>query len=423
MTLVLTPDELELSEFVRPGDNIVWGQACAEPQTLTGKLVEQRTGIGHVRVFAGLPVTTTLRPEHADFLEMSSYCGTGNNRRLTKAGVLDIYPGHYSTLPWLLSAGYHRTDVVLVQVAPPNASGKYSLGLAADYLPAAIRGARVVIAEVNDQVPQTSGPSLTDEDIDVAVHTSRQPAQHPPAAITPEADRIGRLIAELIDDGATLQLGIGAVPEAVLNHLTDHRDLGIHSGTIGDGIVDLIERGIVTGARKSVDPGISVAGFLMGTRRLFDHVNRNPSFALQDTRYTHDNRVLAAHHKFVAVNSAIEVDLTGQVNAEVAGGAYVGAVGGGADFLRGASRSPMGLPIVALPSTARGTSRIVPALSGPVSTSRADVGLVVTEYGVADLRGCTLDERRRRLTAIAHPDHRDELASAGRAHADSAALR
>lgn len=413
MTVIVAPDELDLSEFVRPGDTVTWGQACGEPQTLTEVLVAQRASIGTFRVFVGLPATATLRPEHADLIEFASYCATGSNRALAKAGVLDIYPGHYSTLPWLVTQGPYKADVVLVQVAPPDENGRYSLGLADEMISSAIRAARLVIAEVNDRVPQTPGPgALTAADIDVAVHSSREPAQLAPAVPTAESDRIGELIAERIEDGATLQMGIGAVPEAVLSHLRGHRDLGVHSGTVGDGIVELVERGVITGARKTLDPGISVAGFLMGTRTLFDHVHRNPAFALRETAYTHAPQVLARQQRLVAINSAIEVDLTGQVNAEVAGGTYVGAVGGGADFLRGAARSPGGLPIIALPSTTRGVSRIVPALSGPVSTSRADVGLVVSEFGVADLRGCTLAERCRRLIAIAHPDHRDMLNTA-----------
>lgn len=413
MAALIDAARLELSEYIRPGDTVTWGQACGEPQTLVEALVEQRAEIGKFRAFVGLPATDTLKPEHADVIEFVSYCGTGNNRRLMKSGVLDIYPGHYSSLPWLVSDGPFGADVVLVQVAPPDESGRYSLGLADEMISAAVRAARVVIAEVNDQVPQTCGPgALTDRDIDVLVHTSRTPAQIESVATTMESERIGALIAERIEDGATLQLGIGAVPDAVLTGLTRHRDLGIHSGAIGDGVVNLVERGVVTGARKSIDKGVTVAGFIMGTPRTFDRLHRNPSFALRETTYTHAANVLAAQHRFVAVNSAIEVDLTGQVNAEVAGGSYVGAVGGGADFLRGAAMSQGGLPIVALPSTARGMSRIVPELSGPVSTSRADGGLVVTEFGVADLRGCTLAERRRRLVEIAHPDHRAALADA-----------
>ncbi len=412
MTVHLRPDELDLSEFVRPGDTVTWGQACAEPQTLTEALVAQRGRIGRFRCFVGIPATATLQPAHADVVDWVSYCGTGNNRTLAKAGVLDIYPGNYSTLPWLLSDGPCRVDVVLVQVAPADEHGRYSLGLGDDFLSSAIRAAHTVIAEVNDQVPVTAGSgAVTDADLDVVVHTSRPPAQLAPAQPTAESDRIAELIAERIEDGATLQFGIGAVPEAVLRRLGGHRDLGVHSGLFNDTAAELVERGVITGARKTLDPGVCVAGLVTGTQSVFDHVHRNPAFSLRDITYTHAPDILAAQHRLVAINSAIEVDLTGQVNAEVAGGTYVGAVGGGADFLRGAARSPGGLPIVALPSTARGASRIVPALSGPVSTARADVGLVVTEYGVADLRGCTLSERRRRLVAIAHPDYRDALAA------------
>jgi acyl-CoA hydrolase len=222
-------------------------------------------------------------------------------------------------------------------------------------------------------------------------------------------------VAGLIEDGATLQFGIGALPESVLGQLAGRRDLGVHSGLLPDGLVDLMEQGVVTGARKSLDRGLAVGGMLLGTRRLLDYAHRNERIALRETEYTHDAGILAATDRLAALNAAVEVDLSGQVNAEVARGRYIGAVGGAGDFLRGAARSRGGLPIVMLPARAGTASRIVAELSGPVSTSRSDAGLVVTEHGVADLRGLTLRQRAERMIAIAAPEDRPALDQAAEA--------
>jgi acyl-CoA hydrolase len=404
---------LDLARFVRQGDLVVWGQACAEPVSLTERLMRQRRAIGGFRCFLGIPASATVRPEHGDEVSFLSYCGSGGNRELYRAGVLDVLPCHYSTLPDLLSSGPLRADVVLVQVSPADERGQYSLGLADDYVSAAIDTARVVIAEVNDQVPRTGGPRrLSDGDLDVIVHTSRAPAEMPARHSDARTDRVAENVASLIEDRATLQFGIGALPEAVLAKLGDRSDLGVHSGLLNDAAAELMEAGVITNAHKSLDRGKSVAGLLMGTRRLFTFADGNPALELRHTRYTHDPGVLAAQDRLVAINSAIEVDLTGQVNAEGIGPTYAGAVGGGADFLRGAARSHGGLPIVALPSTAGEGSRIVARLSGPVSTARADAGFVITEFGIADLRGQPLRQRQVRMLAIAHPDHRPSLEAA-----------
>ncbi|MDY0108109.1 MAG: acetyl-CoA hydrolase/transferase C-terminal domain-containing protein, partial [Giesbergeria sp.] len=274
----------------------------------------------------------------------------------------------------------------------------------------AIGRARVVTGEVHLDVPWTHG-SLHLQASDFALLTA---AQHPPleqsrAAPGPAEQAIARHIAALIEDGATLQLGVGNLPEAVLAALHNHRDLGLHSGAVGDGVVALAEAGVLTHAKKSLDTGVGIGGILMGGDRLRRWAHRNPALQLRGTDYTHNFEVLAASHKLAAINAAIEVDLTGQINAEVAAGVYVGAVGGAIDFLRGAARSKGGLPIVALPATAKGKTRIVAQLAGPVSTPRSDAGLIVTEHGVADLRGQTLSRRVRRLIDIAAPEHREDL--------------
>jgi len=382
---------------VREGDTVLWGQACAEPLGLTAQLLARRAEIGKFRCFLGIPASGTVRPEHADAISFLSYTGSGANRALDRAGVLDVLPCHYSQLPSLIATRTLPVDVVLLLLPPPDRDGGYSMGLAEDYLPAAIDAARVVIAEVSDAVPWTwSARRLTESDVDVVVRTPTAPVElvrEPPG---PVIERIAAHIAELVPDGATIQVGLGALPEAALAALSGHRDLGVHSGLIGDGVATLMESGVITNARKAFDRGSTVGGMLAGSRRLFRLAERNRAVQLRDTGYTHDPDLLAAQHQFVAINSAAEVDLTGQINAEVAGGSYIGAVGGSVDFLRGAARAPGGLPIIAVPS-----DRIVRALSGPVTTARSDAGIIVTEHGIADLRGQPLSVRRQRLTAIA----------------------
>jgi len=399
--------------LVRPGDTLWWGQATAEPLTLTRALVRHRHALaqgGRLRVFVGLGASDTLQPGHADTIDFFGYAAGGPHRCLTEAGVLDILPCHYSQLPGLIRSGVLPADVVLLQVSPPDEQGRHSLGLAQEYLPAAIERARVVIGEINPAIPWTHGGlHLQASDFALLVHAEHPPLDQSRSAPGPVEQAIARHVAALVEDGATLQLGVGNLPEAVLAALHGHRDLGLHSGAVGDGIAGLAEAGVLTNARKSLDTGVGIGGILMGSERLRRWAHRNPALQLRGTGYTHDPEVLAASHKLAAINSAIEVDLTGQINAEVAAGVYVGAVGGAVDFLRGAARSRGGLPIVALPATARGKSRIVAQLNGPVSTPRSDAGLIVTEHGVADLRGQTLSRRVRRLIDIAAPEHREDL--------------
>jgi acyl-CoA hydrolase len=379
---------VDLASVIRRGDGIIWGQACAEPQALVEALVAQRGELGGVSAFLGSSYSGILAPEHADRIRLSAYCGIGRNRALADAGVLEIYPVPYSRLGALIRARQIRADVVMLQVSPPNARGEYSLGLAADYLVPALECARAIIAEVNDQVPWTHTEKvLRKKDFALMVESSRAPAAPPPAKPRDIDEAIARHAAALVPEGAMLEFGIGALPEAVCGALAGHKRLAVHSGTIGDGVADLMEKGIVRQAQSAL---------LIGTPRLFEFARDNTSIRLRSSEYTHDPRVLAGIERFTAVNSAIEVDLTGQVNAEVAGGSYVGAVGGAPDFIRAANQSPGGASIVVLPA-----SRIVERLSGPVATPRSEAGIIVTEKGAADLRGCTLRERERRMAAIA----------------------
>lgn len=405
--------QARLQELVRPGDTFWWGQATAEPLTLTRALTEHRHALaqgGRLRAFVGIGASDTLKPEHADVIDFFGYSAGGPHRKLAQAGVLDIVPSHYSHLPGLIRSGVLPADVVLLQVSPPDEQGRHSLSTVHEYLPAALERARIVIGEVNPDVPWTHGSVyLRAGDFALLVDAEHPPLSQARSAPGPAEQAIASHIAAMVEDGATLQVGVGNLPEAVLAALREHRDLGLHSGAVGDGIAQLAEAGALTNARKSMDAGVGIGGVLMGSEQVRRWAHRNPGFALRGTDYTHNPDVLAASHKLVALNSAIEVDLTGQVNAEVAAGTYMGAVGGAVDFLRGAARSKGGLPIVALPATAKGATRIVAQLSGPVSTPRSDAGLIVTEHGVADLRGQTLSQRVRRMIAIAAPEHRAEL--------------
>jgi acyl-CoA hydrolase len=277
---------------------------------------------------------------------------------------------------------------------------------------AAVAKARVVVAEINEQVPFTCGEVLPAAAIDYAVPVSRPPVEVPPGRIGETDEAIAKHAAAYVGDGSVIQIGVGAVPDAVLRLLRDRRDLGVHSGMLGDGLVDLTEAGVVTNARKPIDRGVSVTGALIGTRRLYGFADRNPQIRMCTTAYTHDAAVLAQLDRLVTINSAIEVDLTGQVNAEQSGPAYLGGTGGQADFARAGARSPGGHALIALPATAKGgtVSRITARLSGPVTTARSDTDVIVTEFGAAELKGQTLAERTRRLIAIAHPDFREDLA-------------
>jgi acyl-CoA hydrolase len=378
---------VDLSSVIRPGDTILWGQACAEPQTLVEALVSQRANLGAVGCFLGSSYSGIVKPEHADHLRLSSYCGIGTNRALAQAGVLDILPVPYSQLASLIRRGAIGADVVMVQVSPPNARGEYSLGLAADYLVPALDVCRAIVAEVNEHVPWThTSRVLTKSDFDLVVESSRQPAM-PPSRAPGELDlAIARNALPFVPHGAVLEFGIGSLPDAMCSVLGRHEGLRVHSGSVGDGVIELAQRRVVS----RIDGAL-----LIGSRRLFEFARDNDRVRLHNSEYTHGAGVLAKQQRFVAINSAVEIDLTGQVNGELADGSYVGAVGGALDFVRAANASPGGVSLMLLPAR-----RIVERLSGPVSTPRSEAGIIVTERGAADLRGCTLRERERRLRAI-----------------------
>jgi acyl-CoA hydrolase len=403
--------ELDLAHVLRRGDRIVIGQACGEPTTLVEALLEQAASIGDLSAFIATSFSGLFTPAATEAIALSSMGAIGALRELAKANRLGIVPCHVSQVGPMIASGLIGCDAAFVQVSPPDVDGNHSLGLISDHVRAAIDTARVVIAEINDRTPFTLGPTLPASRIDCAVLARGPPVEVAPATIGETDLAIAACAAGYIADGAVLQTGVGATPDAILRLLSDRRDLGVHSGMIGDGLVDLIEAGVVTNARKAVDTGVSITGALIGTRRLYDFAHRNPQIRMCAADYTHGAAVLARLDRLVTINSALEVDLTGQVNAEQSGGTYLGGTGGQVDFVRAGARSHGGRAIIALPSTARfgAVSRIVQTLSGPVTTARSDVDVVITEFGAAELKGKALAERTRRLVAIAHPDFRDKL--------------
>jgi acetyl-CoA hydrolase len=409
---------IDLTSHIRAGDAVMWGQAAAEPLVLTRALMQQRDRLGPLDAFIGASWSDCIDPAFADRIQFRSYCGAGYNRRLAQAGLLDILPCPYSQLPALIRSRQLRVDVLLLQLAPANAAGRFSLSAAQDYLLPALDVARVILVEVNDQAPWTFGTrTIAAEDIDLMVRTSRPPLR-PPATRPNELEQaVAARAAAMINDGATLQCGLGSLPAAILMQLTDRRDLGIHTGALVDSMAALAQSGVITNARKSIDPGSSIAGVVMGGSATCNYAHLNPTVQFRPVEYTHSAPVLASIRNFVAINTALEVDLSGQINAEVANGMYVGAVGGAGDFLRGARASEGGLPIVALPSVGgsgkQRFSRIVTQLNGPVSTSRSDAAIIVTEHGVADLRALSMSERRERMLALADPSFRESLEARG----------
>jgi acetyl-CoA hydrolase len=404
-------DALDLASLISPGDCVVWSQACGEPLTLTRRLMAQRHEIGHFDVFLGISLGDTVDPEYADCVNFHSFCATGRNGRLAAAGKLQILPIHYSRLTDVLK---RRVDVLMLQVSE-HPSGGYSLGACCDYVEDLIPEAKLVIAEVNRQCPVTDR-RIAPQQIDVILHSDYEPLSMAAQVQSAANRRIAAHVASMIEDGATLQFGLGATPDCVAGMLMDRKHLGLHTGVFSDAAKVLLECGAIDNSRKPQDVGLSVAGSLLGTSSLLQFADDNRSIAMRPIRETHDIATIARMPAFTAINSALEVDLSGQINTESASGRYVGGIGGAVDFSRAAHASSGGKPIVALTSTGENRdgstfSRIVARLSGPATIGRADAGIIVTEHGIADLRNQTLEERRKRLIAIADPAFQDELSA------------
>jgi acyl-CoA hydrolase len=405
----------EAVHCVGDGARILVGSGAAVPVGLLQALCDRSRSLRDVEVCQLLTLGDApyLHPSLEGHIRHNAFFIGANARAAVQAGRADFTPVFLSEIPALIR-GPLPIDVALVQVSPPDRHGYCSLGVSIDIVRAAVDSAKVVVAEVNARMPRTHGDAFVSrERITHCVHVD-----HPIPELVPEpmsdAERaIGRNVASLVRDGDTLQTGIGGIPNAVLAALTSHRDLGVHTEMFADGVVDLVERGVVTNARKSIHPGKLVTSFVMGTKRLYDFVDDNPMIEMHPSDYVNDPFIIARHRGMVAINSALAVDLTGQVCADSIGSKFYSGVGGQVDFVRGAVRAPQGRAILALPSTAKqGTiSRVVIELAAGsgVTTTRNDVQYVVTEHGVAELHGKTVRQRVRALVAVAHPAFRDEL--------------
>jgi len=413
-SMIATADEAV--KRIRPGQRIFIGTGAAEPLELVAALTRRAaelpdTEIVHLLTFGEAPYA---HKEMTQYFRVNSFFIAENVRGIIQEGLGDYTPIHLSDIPRLFDSGRLPLDVALIQVTPPDTRGMCSLGVSVDIVKSATANAGLVIAQVNPNMPRTLGDSLVHVyDIDVLV-PSCQPIIE---VVPPEVDETTRQIAEhvaaLIEDGSTLEFGIGRIPQALMGFLRDKKDLGIHTEMVSDGIIDLVEAGVVTGARKTLDRGKIVTSFCLGTKRLYDFVNNNPTIAFHPTEYVNDPSVITKQYKMVAINTALEIDLTGQVCSDSLGTKFFSGVGGQVDFNRGASKAPGGKAIIALPSTAKdGTvSRIVTRLSpgAGVVLTRAGVHYVVTEYGVAYLHGKSIQERALALITIAHPKFRAQL--------------
>ncbi|MBY8821704.1 acetyl-CoA hydrolase/transferase family protein [Sphingomonas colocasiae] len=410
-------DAIDWAGILKPGETVMIGEGAGEPLTLAESLVAARHGLRDIRVFLGMTLAGTFRPEHADTLAFSSYGALGQTRKLADAGVLDILPIGLGQVPALVARGALNLPVVAVALSPPGPDGRHSFGLTAMHLPAAIRSARLVIAEVNHALPYIPGETIAASEIDIMIESERPAPELPAAAGSRTVEAIARHAARFIGDGASLQLGVGAIPEAICRELADRRDLGIHSGLLSPSLARLIEQGVATGKHQPIVPGRAVFGAVMGDRALYDFVRGNAALHLAGIETTHGRA--AEVDNLVAINGALGVDLYGQVNAELAGRRHVGAIGGQAEFSRAGTIATRGRSIIALAATSPdGRRSTISAAPVPrVTTSRADVDIVVTEYGAAELAGCGEAERRRRLIAIAAPAFRDPL-SAGEDRTD-----
>ena len=409
-------DAVQALGAVHSGDRVWVHSNCATPSILLNALVA-RAGelrdveIVHLKLLGDAKYT---RPEYAGIFRHRAMFMGENVREAVAEGRADYTPISLSDIEGLFSSGNLPLDVVLIQVSPPDDHGYVTLGVEVGGALSAVRCARTVIAEVNEQMPRTHGETaIPISRISAVVETSHPLLELLPEPFTEMHRRAAENVASLIPDGATLQTGIGGIPDAVLSCLGDRRDLGIHSELVGDGVIDLMESGVINGERKTLHRGKAVISLILGSQRLIDFVHENPAFEFRPLSYTNDPFVVAQNDRMVAINSALQVDLTGQVCADSLGIKPYSGFGGQVDFIRGAARSRGGVPVITLLSTARrGTvSRIAPVLDqgSGVVTSRADVHYVVTEYGVAYLHGKTLRERAEALIAIADPRFRNEL--------------
>jgi 4-hydroxybutyrate CoA-transferase len=408
-------------QAILPGHRVYLGGGSGVPKQLVEGLIHRapqlrRVELTHILTFAESPYA---RPEFQENIRVNALFIGSNVRRAVQEGRADFTPVFLSEIPSLFRTGILPLNVAMISVTPPDEHGFCSFGVEVGTTKPAAEAARIVIAEVNKQMPRTLGDSFIHvSQLDHIVEVDYPIPEAPQGGSSAEHLQIGQNIAGLIPDGATLQMGIGSIPDAVLQCLGNHHDLGIHTELFSDGVIDLVEQGVITCSRKTFHPGKIVAGFLFGTHRLYDFVNNNPLIEMHPTDYVNDPFNIAQNARMVAINSALQIDLTGQVCADSVGAKMYSGAGGQVDFIRGAARAKGGLPIIACLSTARDgeVSRIVPTLyeGSGVVTTRNDVHWVVTEYGIAALHGKTLRQRAQSLIRIAHPKFRDELTQAAK---------
>ncbi|MGB5499208.1 MAG: acetyl-CoA hydrolase/transferase C-terminal domain-containing protein [Maribacter sp.] len=401
-------------KLIKSGNRVLIQGGSATPQTLVRAMVARAPELRNVEI---VHLHTEgecgyTAPEVRDSFHTNAFFIGGNIRRMI-GNTADYIPIFLSDIPSLFRQGYMDIDVVLVNVSPPDKHGFCSLGVSVDIVISAIEKGKKIIAQVNPRMPRTFGDALVNlRNFDACVEVVEEIHEMKLATPTEQEILIGKNIAEIIEDGATLQMGIGGIPNAVLSFLGNHKDLGVHTEMFSEGIVDLVEKDIVTGSKKKLNPYKIVSGFAMGSRRLYDFMDDNPEIEMKDIAYVNDTAVIRQNPKVTAINSAIEIDFTGQVCADSIGTRMFSGVGGQMDFMRGAALSPGGKPIIAITSaTAKGVSKIVPMLKqgAGVVTTRAHARYVATEYGVAELFGRNLKQRAQSLRDIAHPDHREAL--------------
>ena len=404
----------EAVKHIKSGDRVVMAHACGEPSYLIDAMVKNAAAYRDVEIvhMVAMGKCEYCKPEYSENFRHNAFFVGGSSRDAVAEGRGDFTPSFFFEVPRQFSTTM-PVDVAMVMVTPPDENGMCSLGVSVDYTLEAVKQAKLVIAQVNPRMPWTGPYSLVSvEELDYIVEHEAPIIELAPPKIGEVEKAIGENCASLIPDGATLQLGIGAIPDAVLMFLKDKKDLGIHSEMFSDGVVELAEAGVITNAKKSLNPGKFVVAFLMGTRRLYDFVDHNPDVELRPVDYVNNPFVVAQNDNLISINSCVQVDLTGQVASETIGSKQISGVGGQVDFVRGASASKGGVSIIAMPSTVKGkVSKIVPLLDegAAITTSRNDVDYVITEYGVAALKGRTLRQRARALIEIAHPDFREGL--------------
>lgn len=413
MTIV-NASQFDFRNVLKKGDHVAWPQGTGEPVSLTGRLMEQGPELLPATLVVGMVTTSTLSHPNAQNFNYLALNGAGGARFAVQYSAGRVIPAHVSHLPAMIASRRIPVDIALIRVRPTGDPDVMSLGVMVDFVHEMVGAARVVIAEIDERMPLTGHDALMRRD--AITHWVRADGDQPLIADPKPSEvdlQVARRVAELVPDRATVQVGVGGMPAAVCQALLDHKDLGIHSGVIPDCIVDLIEAGVITNKYKQLDTGKIVTGGLFGTARLNSYAEKSGSIILRRATYTHSAKILSQLSALHTINSAVAIDLSGQINSEIAGRRYVGAVGGQVDYVRGGRLSDGGRSIMALASiTPDGNhSKIVASLKGqPVTTARSDIDLVVTEYGVADLWGRDLHARAEALIEIAHPTFRDQLA-------------